>query len=99
MLGSMPAGDEGDAMLRKLIDHYAAEAGVAMRTDVTEGTVVAPRDADGLHYWFIVNMNGLGGRVTIPQQGTDALTGQSIQPGELKLGKYEYRIIQFDGHP
>ncbi|WP_248928463.1 beta-galactosidase [Paenibacillus hamazuiensis] len=95
MLGSMPAGDEGDEMLRKLIDHYAREAGVKLRTDVTKGTVVAPRIADGRRYWFVVNMDGAGGSVTILQEGVDALTGQSIKPGKLEIGKYEYRIVEF----
>src|SRR5690606_38273806 len=76
MLGSMPGGEEGEAMLRKLIRHYADEAGVTARSDVTPGTLVAPRyEASGQTVWFIVNMDGRGGSVILPCQGTDALTG------------------------
>ncbi|GAA4831630.1 beta-galactosidase YesZ [Paenibacillus vulneris] len=95
MLGSMPTGEEGDLLLRKLIDHYAAEAGVTLRTDVTPGTIVAPRHTDTHDLWVVVNMNGDGGTVTIPVQATDALTQEIIQPGTLELGAFEYRIVQF----
>ncbi|MCY9668120.1 hypothetical protein M5X11_24885 [Paenibacillus alginolyticus] len=33
MLGSMPMGEDGNVMVKKLIDHYAAEAGISLRTD------------------------------------------------------------------
>jgi beta-galactosidase len=95
MLGSMPAGEDGDVMLKKLIDHYAAEANVGLRTDVTNGTIVAPRQGDGTTVWVIVNMDGHGGSVTIPQEGLDVLAQTPILPGKLEIGKYAYRIIQF----
>ncbi|MBE1444359.1 beta-galactosidase [Paenibacillus sp. OAS669] len=95
MLGSMPTGEEGDLLLRKLIDHYAAEAGVTLRTDVTPGTIVAPRHTDTHDLWVVVNMNGNGGTVTIPVQATDALTQDIIQPGTLELGAFDYRVVQF----
>lgn len=95
MLGSMPMGEEGDVMVKKLIDHYAVDAHVRLRTDVTVGTIVAPRQGDGYHLWVIINMDGKGGSVTIPQEGYDLLAQTEIKPGSLGIGKYEYRIIQF----
>ncbi|WP_261304784.1 beta-galactosidase [Paenibacillus andongensis] len=95
MLGSMPMGEEGDVMLKKLIGHYAVEADVLLRTDVTQGTIVAPRQGNGYTIWVIINMDGNGGNVTIPQEGFDALKQQPVFPGKLEIGKYEYRIIQF----
>ncbi|MFE5322133.1 beta-galactosidase [Paenibacillus sp. NPDC056579] len=97
MLGSLPAGDEGNALLDKLIRHYAAEAGVTLQTDVTSGTIVAPREADGYRLWVIVNMDGIGGSVTLPQEGTDVLTQASLAAGKLNIDAYEYRVIQFPG--
>lgn len=95
MLGSMPMGEEGDVMVKKLIDHYAVDAHVRLRTDVTVGTIVAPRQGDGYHLWVIINMDGKGGSVTIPQEGYDLLAQTEIKPGSLGIGKYEYRIIRF----
>lgn len=95
MLGSMPIGADGDKMLMKLIDHYSQEANVKLRTDVSKGTIVAPRKGDGTNVWVIVNMNGEGGSVSIPQAGIDMITQHQVKPGNLKIGKYEYRVIQF----
>jgi beta-galactosidase len=96
MLGSMPIGETGDLLLHKLVDHYSQEAKVTLRSDVTEGTIVAPRQGDGFTVWFVINMDGNGGSVTIPQQGIDLQTNSVVEPGKLELGKFEYRMIQFN---
>ncbi|MGO4374724.1 beta-galactosidase trimerization domain-containing protein, partial [Paenibacillus sp. MCAF20] len=90
LLGSMPAGEDGDDMLKRLINNYACEAGLTLRTDVTPGTVVAPRQGNGYRLWVIVNMNGAGGSVTLPQGGIDALTQTGVAAGPLTVGSYEY---------
>ncbi|RKL65021.1 beta-galactosidase, partial [Salipaludibacillus neizhouensis] len=95
-IGSLPVGEDGDSLLMKLIDHYATEAGVSVRTDVTNGTIVAPRiDDEGKQSWVIVNMDGEGGSVTIPEKAMDRLTEEMISAGRLEIGPYEYRIISF----
>ncbi|AVI49117.1 beta-galactosidase [Bacillus licheniformis] len=92
MLGSMPAGEAGDIMMKKLISHYAEEAGVEQKTDVTPGTVVAPRKgADGL-VWVVINMDGKGGAVTLDGNGTDLLSGRPVT-GRVTLGPHDYRVI------
>lgn len=96
MLGSLPMGKDGERMLQELIVHYAAEAEVKLLTDVTEGTIVAPRESDGgQEIWVIVNMGGNGGSVTLPKDGIDLLTQNGVSQGTLKLGRYEFRIIGF----
>lgn len=95
MLGSMPIGDAGDLLLRNLVNHYSQQAKVVLRTDVTEGTIVAPRQGDGYTVWFIINMDGNGGSVTLPQAGIDLLTNRKVEPGKCSFGKFEYKIIQF----
>jgi beta-galactosidase len=95
MLGSMPAGEEGNELLRALIDHYAADAGVQERTDVTPGTIVAPRRGNGYDLWIITNMNGQGGRVTLPRDGFDVIGQKSISAGPVEIGEFEYRAIRF----
>ncbi|WP_019635997.1 beta-galactosidase [Paenibacillus fonticola] len=95
MLGSMPSGDEGDRLLRQLIRHYANEAMVTVQSDVTPGTIVAPRrGADGQTVWIIVNMDGRGGSVTLPCRGTDALTCDELQPGQVTVDAFGYRAIR-----
>lgn len=97
MLGSMPSGEEGDRLLRQLIKHYADEAKVTVQSDVTPGTIVAPRcGSDGQIAWIIVNMDGQGGGVTLPVSGTDALTGEEIPSGKLTVDAFGYRAIRFD---
>ncbi|MCY8067557.1 beta-galactosidase [Bacillus haynesii] len=94
MLGSMPAGEAGDIMMKKLISHYAEEAGVTQKTDATPGTVVAPRKgADGL-VWVVINMDGNGGAVTLDGNGTDLLSDRPVS-GRVTLGPHEYRVILF----
>lgn len=95
MLGSLPVGDAGDLLLQKLVDHYAQEASLTMRTDVTKGTIVAPRQGDDYTVWFIINMDGNGGSVTIPQTGIDLKTNREVEPGKLELGRFEYKMIKF----
>lgn len=95
MLGSLPMENEGEMMLQKLISHYAREARVTNWTEVSEGTIVAPRDLNGQRIWVIVNMDGNGGMVNLPQGGNDLLTKEVVAQGPLKIEKYEYRMIGF----
>ncbi|MNN93466.1 Beta-galactosidase YesZ [compost metagenome] len=76
-----------------MIDHYACQAGVTMRSDVTKGTVVCPRRSASGTMWTIVNMDGLGGCVTLPRSGQDVLSGKPVPSGPLTLAPYEYRLI------
>ncbi|WP_245954399.1 Beta-galactosidase C-terminal domain [Paenibacillus flagellatus] len=88
---------KGNGLLDRLIDHYAGEADVRLRTDATKGTIVAPRRGDGGDVWVVVNMDGAGGSVTVPRDGYDALTNVRIPAGRLDVGRYEYRIVRFYG--
>ncbi|MCM3725719.1 beta-galactosidase [Neobacillus cucumis] len=96
MLGSMPQGAEGALMLQKLVDHYSQEANLSLRTDVTKGTIVAPRQGDGYSVWFVINMDGNGGSVTLPLEGIDLQTNRKVSPGKLEIGKFEYRVIRIN---
>lgn len=93
MLGSLPAGEAGNQLLCAMIDHYACRAGVTLRSDVTQGTVVCPRYGAAGELWTVVNMDGLGGRVTLPRSGQDVLTGKPVPSGPLTLAPYGYRLI------
>ena len=96
MLGSMPQGAEGALMLQKLVDHYSQEANLSLRTDVTKGTIVAPRQGEGYSVWFVINMDGNGGSVTLPIEGIDLQTNSKVSPGKLEVGKFEYRVIRIN---
>ena len=50
MIGSTPQGEEGKAMMEKIIDHYACEAGISVRVNATQGTIVAPRHGKDKKY-------------------------------------------------
>ena len=96
MLGSLPLGEAGDLLLQKLVEYYSQEASLTLRTDVSKGTIVAPRQGDGYTVWFIINMDGNGGSVTIPQNALDLQTNNVIEPGKLELGRFEYKMIRFN---
>ncbi|WP_046176277.1 beta-galactosidase [Domibacillus indicus] len=84
MLGSLPRGEEGKELMAQIIRHYASEAGVTVKTDVSPGTIAAPRETeDGQTFWVVVNMDGKGGRVTVPSEGT------------ITFEPYEYKVIEF----
>ena len=95
MLGSMPAGEAGDMMLKKMISHYAEEAGVTLNMNVTPGTIVAPRMGPDGTLWVIVNMDGKGGEVVLPYNAADVITNNREARGRLKLGPYQYRTLLF----
>jgi beta-galactosidase len=95
MLGSMPAGEAGEELLKALVKHYAEEVDVKLKTDVSKGTIVAPRKEDKEDIWIIINMDGKGGSVTIPQNAQDIISGLKLPQGKLNIGKYEYRVIKF----
>ncbi|MBS4207832.1 beta-galactosidase [Bacillus sp. FJAT-50079] len=95
MLGSLPMEEAGEKLLQKLFVHYAKEANVDLMTDVSKGTIVAPREGNGKRIWVIVNMNGEGGTVTLPDAAVDVITNQSVHRGMLEVKPYEYRILQF----
>jgi beta-galactosidase len=96
MLGSMPQGAEGALMFQKLVDHYSQEVNLSLRTDVTKGTIVAPRQGEGYSVWFVINMDGKGGSVTLPMEGIDLQTNRKVSPGKLEIGKFEYRVIRIN---
>lgn len=95
MLGSMPAGEAGDVMLKRLISHYAEEAGITMKTDVTPGTIVAPRTGPDGIVWVMINMDGKGGEVTLHKDAVDLIANKREAAGRLTIGPYQYRIILF----
>jgi beta-galactosidase len=91
VLGALPDGEAGRGLLAKLVDHYAAQAGLE-RCVSSPGTVVCPRvQADGRTLWIVVNMDGRGGDVTLPRAASDAFTGDAIPAGTHQLGRYEWR--------
>jgi beta-galactosidase len=78
------------------VDHYSQEANLSLRTDVTKGTIVAPRQGDGYSVWFVINLDGNGGSVTLPMEGIDLQTNSNVSPGKLEIGKFEYRVIRIN---
>lgn len=95
MLGSLPTGDEGVLLLKTIINHYVNEQGVTVKAQVTEGTIIVPRQGNGYLLWVIVNMDGKGGKVQLPYNGTNVLTGKTVEKGEHFINGYDYQIVKF----
>jgi beta-galactosidase len=96
MLGSLPCGENGDKMIQELINHYAKEVNICVRAEVSEGTISIPRHDEQNIYEVIVNMNGNGGNIIIPTEAFDILEKVNIPKGELKLDKYQYKILKLN---
>jgi beta-galactosidase len=96
VLGAQPEDDEGKTLLTKLVARYAAQAGVTARYEVTPGTLVCARATDaGRTLWIIVNLDGKGGTVKLPQAATDAISGATLPAGPLTLARYEWRAVRW----
>jgi beta-galactosidase len=95
LLSTMPDGDEGNKIIGNIVMKYAEEAGIpAIRS--TRGTLVCPRIMkDGARLWIVVNMDGKGGKVTLPEPATDAITSAPLTAGELEIEAYGYRALRF----
>ena len=93
MLGSMPFGEEGEEMLRRLYLHYGQEAGL-VNTGTTPGTAAYPRHDDENNYLVVVNMDGKGGHIILENGGFDVVTSKSIPDSALQIKAFEYKVIQ-----
>lgn len=96
MLGSLPYGEEGDKIIKKLIKHYAEEVNVIVRENVSKGTLAIPRYKDDEKYEVIVNMDGKGGNVKLSKEAYDVQEDVIIAAGTLKIDAYKYKIIKLD---
>lgn len=96
MLGSLPFGESGDELIKELINHYANEVNIKLRSDVSEGTLVAPRYNGRDLYEVIVNMDGKGGKYNLSEDAYDVLEKKEILAGTLDIGKYEYKIVKIN---
>ncbi|HYC72645.1 MAG TPA: beta-galactosidase [Opitutaceae bacterium] len=96
LVGAQPEGPAGRVMLARLVAHYAAQAGVTCRFEVSAGTVVCPRRSeDGRDLWIVQNMDGTGGRVQLPRAAADALTDEKLAAGTVEIGPYAWRAVRF----
>lgn len=88
-------GESGVRLRTRLLHHCAELAGVTSRFEVTSGTLVAPRVThSGDALWVVQNLDGRGGRVTLPRAAADAVSGETVPAGPLDLGAYAYRALR-----
>lgn len=94
MVGSMPSEAAGDRLWKVLVEHYASEAGIKRKANVSEGTIVAFRHDEKSSYLVAVNMDGQGGSLDLEVGCLDVLTGEKVEAGLLTIVPYGYRILQ-----
>lgn len=82
-------------MLKSMVNYYAAEACVKVKADVSKGTIVAPRIIKDGMLWIIVNMDGNGGEVQLPDYGYNPIEHKKVKEGLLNIAPYECKVIQF----
>jgi beta-galactosidase len=94
VLGAQPFGDNAQAMVNALLKYCIDLAGVKGQYQASPGTIVAPRiESSGRVMWVVVNMDGEGGFVELPNGAVDAIDGKSISASKLRLAAYEWRAI------
>lgn len=93
MLGAQPQGDDGTALLRAILAHYADAAGVTLRLRTSPGTLAIPRRGEAGIDWAAVNMDGAGGTAELPEAATDLLSGETRPAGAWEIGAYGYRVL------
>jgi len=96
LLGAHPHGEQARVMLDRIVAHYADLAGVTERHEATAGTVVCPRITEsGERLWVLINMDGKGGKVSLPGKVVDAVTGEKIRGKSLRVGAYQWQAVRF----
>lgn len=94
VMGSMPAGEPGAQMIRKMVKHYANETLIKYKYDVSPGTLVIPRISQKYSIMFVVNMDGNGGQVTLNRHAEDLLDGTTYPGNHISIDPYEFKILK-----
>jgi len=94
MVGSLPIEATGEQLWEALIEHYAIEAGIELKFKPTAGTLAIPRYDEEHQYLVLVNMDGKGGSIHLPQPTVDILAGKALDAGKIEIKPFAYRIIQ-----
>ena len=94
MIGSLPTDETGDKMWETIIEHYAKDAGITLKLKPTAGTIAIPRYDNDNQYFVLINMDGLGGSITVDDEMFDVLSGQIIEKENVEIKPFSYRIIQ-----
>ncbi|MFH1740814.1 MAG: beta-galactosidase [bacterium] len=64
-------------------------------TDITWGSLAAPREGNNRSGWIIVNWDGKGGKVTLPTNAIDHLTNKELPAGPLNLNPYDAYVLEW----
>ena len=93
LLSAHAAGDNGKLFTQELVRSYAHELSLSP-IRASQGTVVCPRvNSQGKQLWVVINMNGEGGNVDLPEGCRDAFSEQLIDSRSLVLTGYEWRVL------
>jgi beta-galactosidase len=93
-MGSMPAGEQGAEMIKKMVKHYAHETSIKTKYNITPGTIAIPRSSQNGELLFVVNMNGEGGEITLNRHSEDVLTGDIHSGSKINLNTYEFKVLK-----
>jgi Beta-galactosidase len=93
LLGAMPDGAEGRAMLDRLIQHYATAANITFDDETSADVVTSTwlRRDDELQ--IVVNLGAAPGSITLSRPAIDATTGEPVATGRLELPAHHWRAL------
>lgn len=94
VLGALPEGEEGGALIDALVAHAARRAGISPTIPAASGTLVCPRvRGSRKKVWIVVNLDGAGGTVELPAAMTDAISGEAIRKQVLAIPPFGWRAL------
>ncbi|WP_407271193.1 beta-galactosidase [Radiobacillus sp. PE A8.2] len=95
LLGSMPAGEEGNKMLRALIKDATTDADLSYKLNIGRGIVVIPRRTkDGRVQLWMVNFTNENTSWQADKKYVDLLTEKQIEIGENYLTPFSYAVLE-----
>lgn len=96
LLGSMPAAEAGERLLRKMIEHYAEQAGIKHPT-CSEGVLLVPRrTANGDALWFAVNLSGCKGGFSFSDSRGNAKMSEGSSDWDFLLAPYQWIVFKLN---
>lgn len=85
------------SVLDRVVRHAATAAGLQPLAEKPRDLLLVPRRTlDGRRQLVALNLAAHPASFTLPQPGTDALTGARVDIGPLDLAGYSYRVITFE---
>lgn len=83
------------ATWHKIFTHASRHQPYRHSSDVTWGSLIAPREGNKRAGWIVSNWDGKGGTVSLPRAAYDHLREQQIPAGRLEINPFEVYVLEW----